>query len=124
MAPVGQGNLIEGNVVSSNGGDGISVNGGGHTITDNTADLNGGWGIYAAVTGMDGGNNRALGNSEPEQCFNVVCEIGTWSGQPDTIIVLTPPNPTDSSSALFTFTGVDDVTEPFDLELRVPPGQH
>lgn len=79
--PVRQ-NRIERNNVSSNGGGGIAVNGGGHTITENSADLNGGWGIYASVTGMDGGGNRAVGNDEPTQCFNVACEIGTWYGQP------------------------------------------
>ncbi|MBX3055537.1 MAG: right-handed parallel beta-helix repeat-containing protein [Anaerolineae bacterium] len=118
VAPAGQGNLIEANIVSSNGGDGISVNGGGHTITNNTADLNGGWGIYAAVTGMDGGGNRALGNDEPTQCFNVVCEIGTWFGQPDTIIVMKPTDPTNSSTAIFTFTGVDDMDDPWNLDFE------
>lgn len=118
VAPAGQGNLIEANIVSSNGGDGISVNGGGHTIRDNIADLNGGWGMYASVTGMDGGGNRALGNDEPAQCFNVACVIGTWFGQPDTIIVMKPTDPTNSSTAIFTFTGVDDINNPWELSFE------
>ncbi|MCL4858862.1 MAG: right-handed parallel beta-helix repeat-containing protein, partial [Caldilineaceae bacterium] len=118
VAPAGQGNLIDRNNVSSNGGDGISVNGGGHTISNNTASVNGGWGIYASVTGMDGGGNRAFGNDEPTQCFNIVCEIGTWAGQPDTLLVLTPTDPTNSSTAIFTFTGIDDTTQPWELDFE------
>ena len=35
-------------------------------------------------------DNFAAGNMEPEQCFGVVCEIGTVPGAPDTWIVSGP----------------------------------
>ena len=86
---VGQGTVIEGNTADANGGDGIYVEGAGHTIANNVAQLNGGWGIYN-VGGVDGGGNFAAGNMEPEQCFGVVCELGVVPGAPDTWIVAGP----------------------------------
>ena len=84
-----QGTLVENNTADANGGDGIYVEGAGHTITSNVAQLNGGWGIYS-VGAVDGGGNFAAGNMEPEQCFGVVCELGAVPGAPDTWIVSGP----------------------------------
>jgi parallel beta-helix repeat protein len=111
----GQGNLIAGNTASSNSGMGINVNGAGHTIADNVVELNDGWGIFAVPGNVDGGGNIAAGNSEPLQCSGVVCIIGLAPGAPDTSLVLAPPNPSNSSTAVFTFTGIDDLTATFDL---------
>lgn len=110
QATAGLGNLIDRNTASSNNGDGIFVGPGGHTVIGNVADSNGGWGIYAEQGTIDGGGNYATGNSEPAQCFNIACIIGIPPGAPDTEIVLKPTNPTNSNSALFTFTGSDNIT--------------
>jgi parallel beta-helix repeat protein len=66
-------NLIDANTANTNLGDGIVVGNGGHTISNNTAKSNQGWGIYAAPGNTDGGGNIASGNTEPTQCFGVVC---------------------------------------------------
>ena len=108
LAPTGQGNLVKGNTANDNGGDGIIVDAVGHTITENTVNSNGGWGIYAAVGATDGGGNKAAGNVEPEQCFGVVCEIGTIPGAPETAIVEHPPAVSNSRNASFTYTGKDE----------------
>jgi hypothetical protein len=39
----------------------------------NSANDNGGWGIFAAAGNSDGGGNTARGNLQPEQCFGVSC---------------------------------------------------
>lgn len=49
------------------------MTGSGHTITANTARNNAAWGIFAAPGNVDGGGNKASGNGEAAQCFNVVC---------------------------------------------------
>jgi large repetitive protein len=67
------GNTLDRNTVNGNAGDGIHLAKGGHTVRQNTADNNNGWGIYGALGTIDGGGNRASGNSQPEQCFNVTC---------------------------------------------------
>ncbi|MGA8046498.1 MAG: right-handed parallel beta-helix repeat-containing protein [Dermatophilaceae bacterium] len=114
--PIG-GNLVEGNSATGNLGDGISVNGGGHTVTANTAYNNGAWGIAAEVgTTVDGGGNLASGNAEPGQCIGVVCADGTAPpvldpdlSAPDTEVTDAPANGTGSLSPhRFTFRGVDD----------------
>ena len=86
-APLGQGNLLEGNNADANGGDGISLEGAGHIVKDNSARLNGGWGIYAAIGAVDRGGNFAAGNAEFDQCYNVVCATGPVPGEPETWIV-------------------------------------
>jgi CSLREA domain-containing protein len=109
------GNLIERNIVSSNSGGGIIVNGSGHTVTDNSVSFNDGWGILAVPGTIDGGGNEATGNAEPAQCSGVVCTIAVAPGAPDTEIVDAPPDPSSSQNALFTFIGTDDTTPLFDL---------
>jgi large repetitive protein len=117
-AAPGQGNRVEFNTVTSNTGGGIYVNAAAHTIRGNIADLNGGWGIYAAPGNIDGGANAATGNAEPSQCFNIVCIIGAAPGAPDTTIVERPANPSNSRNALFTFTGSDNTTLPSALSFE------
>ena len=117
-----RGTLVENNTADANGGDGIYVEGAGHTIRSNVAQLNGGWGIYS-VGGVDGGGNFAAGNMEPEQCFGVVCEIGTVPGAPDTWIVSgpadwdtgTPGIQSGSRNASFTYMGADEFSPITDL---------
>jgi parallel beta-helix repeat protein len=116
------GNRIDRNTAHDNTSDGISVNKAGHIITANIADNNGGWGIYAEVGNTDGGGNRATGNVELAQCYNVVCDgSGTTPPElapPDTQIVDQPTNPSNSTSASFIFTGVDDNTPLAELEFE------
>ena len=119
---VGQGNVIENNTADSNGGDGIYVEGVGHVIRDNVAQLNGGWGIYS-IGGTDGGGNFAAGNMEPDQCFGVVCTLGTVPGAPDTWIVEGPVDintglagvQSNSRNASFTYMGVDEFSPITDI---------
>ena len=73
MTGVATGNLLDRNTASANFADGIHVSGSGHTIRGNVARNNDGWGIYAAPGNVDGGGNRASGNAEAAQCFNVRC---------------------------------------------------
>jgi hypothetical protein len=114
-ATAGDGNLIDGNTASNNSGAGINVNGTGHTISNNVVELNDGWGIFAVPGNIDGGGNVAAGNIEPAQCSGVVCTIGIAPGAPDTYFVLTPPNPSNSQNAVFTFSGTDNTTPIVDL---------
>jgi PASTA domain len=65
--------VIDCNTTNQNLGDGIVVASPVHTIRANIANLNDGWGIYAAIGNLDGGANDASGNSEPAQCFGVAC---------------------------------------------------
>ncbi|MEO3924804.1 right-handed parallel beta-helix repeat-containing protein [Micromonosporaceae bacterium B7E4] len=113
------GNIIDRNTTANNSSDGIFVGKAGHRISVNTANNNGGWGIYAEAGNTDGGGNRATGNTEPEQCYQVSCDgsapVPPEVNPPDTLIVDEPPNPSNSSSASFTFTGIDDNTSLFDL---------
>ncbi|MDZ5622522.1 right-handed parallel beta-helix repeat-containing protein [Nocardioides sp. HM23] len=117
-----RGTLVENNTTDANGGDGIYVEGAGHEIKGNVAQLNGGWGIYS-VGAEDGGGNFAAGNMEPDQCFGVVCELGTVPGAPDTWIVsgpqdanaATPAIESNSRNASFTYLGADDTSPITDL---------
>jgi parallel beta-helix repeat protein len=109
-APAGQGNVLEGNAADANGGDGIIVEGAGHSLKDNSVQLNGGWGIYAPVGAIDGGGNFAAGNVEPGQCVGVVCTRGTAPGSPETTILEKPPTISHSRNASFTYIGRDDST--------------
>ncbi|HEV2950751.1 MAG TPA: right-handed parallel beta-helix repeat-containing protein, partial [Actinomycetota bacterium] len=117
-----RGTLVENNTTDANGGDGIYVEGAGHTVKSNVAQLNGGWGIYS-VGAVDGGGNFAAGNMEPDQCFGVVCEIGTVPGAPDTWIVSgpadwdtgTPGIQSGSRNASFTYMGFDEFSPITDL---------
>ncbi|HEX5780960.1 MAG TPA: hypothetical protein VFX80_03520, partial [Solirubrobacteraceae bacterium] len=96
-------------------GDGISAAGAGHTLTANRASLNGGWGIYAPLGAIDGGNNFAAGNAEPGQCLGIECIHGEVPGAPDTKLVSTPPAVSNSRNASFTYTATDDITSLVDM---------
>jgi parallel beta-helix repeat protein len=66
--------VLSDNLVSGNGGNGISVSGPGTTIARNTAISNGNWGIFAVSGSIDGGGNKAFNNANPAQCTpNIVC---------------------------------------------------
>jgi parallel beta-helix repeat protein len=67
----GVANVLERNIANANDLDGI-VSVGANTLTAKTARRNGGLGIYAREGAIDGGRNRAAGNSEP-QCVGVTC---------------------------------------------------
>ncbi len=110
-----QGTIIENNTADANGEDGIFVEGAGHRIAGNVAQLNGSWGIYS-VGATDGGDNWAAGNMEPEQCFGVVCQLGTVPGAPETWVVSGPADAdtvatgiqSNSRNASFTYMASDD----------------
>jgi parallel beta-helix repeat protein len=68
------GTLIVGNRANGNGGDGVQVLNATTTVTRNTANQNGDFGIEAVPGVIDGGGNRAFGNGNPLQCLNVVCK--------------------------------------------------
>ena len=74
VTPIGPA-LVEGNTANENLDDGISVAAGGHTVTDNNAHNNAGYGIASDELNVDGGGNRASGNGRPEQCLGVVCNL-------------------------------------------------
>lgn len=125
------GALIAGNTTNENLADGITVAEGGHTIANNTAHHNGGFGIFAEGN-IDGGGNVASGNAEPAQCVGVVCGAGGAPPltppdptAPETTITGAPLNPTGSMSAVFTFTASDNVTPltamVFECRLDPPP---
>jgi hypothetical protein len=78
--------VVEGNVASGNGGDGIEVADGpligdtpelANEVTRNTANFNADLGIEAPVATIalviDGGGNRASGNGNPLQCVGITC---------------------------------------------------
>ena len=66
--------MLNRNVASGNGDDGIDVDDAGTTITSNTANDNGDYGIEAVPDVIDGGGNKARGNGNPAQCLNVSCK--------------------------------------------------
>jgi CSLREA domain-containing protein len=115
----GSGNLLDRNTASGNGADGIYVGAVGHVIMGNSAMNNSGWGIYAAAgtvagVNVDGGGNRAAGNTVLEQCFNVSCDggppIASDLEPPETSFISTPSASTVFSTAMFGFTGTDNAT--------------
>jgi parallel beta-helix repeat protein len=73
---VGQsvGTLLYGNRVEKSAGDGIDVREAATTITKNTANDNGKYGIEAVPGVIDGGGNKASGNGNPLQCLYVECK--------------------------------------------------
>jgi parallel beta-helix repeat protein len=83
-------NTIEGNAARGNGGDGIDVMAAGTVVRYNLARLNQGWGIHGAVGVVDGGGNGASGNTEPAQCYLIVCSDGS-----DWVAPVRPPEPLD-----------------------------
>jgi CSLREA domain-containing protein len=114
-APTGRPNVIRNNTADGNGSDGIHLAGPGHVLQDNSASMNGGWGMYAAAGVTDNGGNYAAGNAEPEQCFNVTCTIGAVVGAPETWFESTPPLVSGSRDASFTYNGSDDVNAVHEL---------
>ncbi|MCX6463890.1 MAG: right-handed parallel beta-helix repeat-containing protein [Pseudonocardiales bacterium] len=118
-APAGSGNLVEDNTADGNSADGIYIGAVSHMIRGNSANDNEGWGIYAAqggVTGVnvDGGGNRALGNVELPQCYNVRCDGGaplpTDQVVPETVLLDGPPSVTTFTTATLSFTGSDNAS--------------
>jgi parallel beta-helix repeat protein len=67
---------IDGNQVRGFGLDGIDVDAASTVLTNNTANDNGELGIEAVPGVIDGGGNRASGNTDPAQCLNVMCSAG------------------------------------------------
>jgi len=113
------GNMLDRNIANGNSSDGIYVAKPAHTISSNVANNNGGWGMYAEVGNIDAGGNRATGNVEPEQCYLIQCDgnapIPPEVNPPDTLITLEPSGTSTSTSASFSFTGIDDNTPLFEL---------
>jgi large repetitive protein len=102
-----QGNVLEGNTASGNGGSGIVLAAGGHTLRNNVANHNGSWGMHATEGSVDGGGNTAVGNAEALQCFGVVCGGSTPPPDdtpPETTIDSAPDGTTTSRVATFTFS--------------------
>jgi parallel beta-helix repeat protein len=72
-------NQLSGNVASSNNDSGIIVaddqagDSSGNSLRRNSANGNGGHGIDASASSLDGGGNRAVGNVTQPQCITVVC---------------------------------------------------
>ena len=73
VAKVARDTLLKRNLTKRNTGDGINVQSAATTITRNTADDNGAFGIEAVPGVTDGGGNRAHGNGNPAQCTGVAC---------------------------------------------------
>jgi hypothetical protein len=67
------GTLLEANITTRNGDDGIDVESPATTITANLANDNTDLGIEAVAGVTDGGGNRASGNGNPAQCVGVRC---------------------------------------------------
>jgi parallel beta-helix repeat protein len=99
-----EGNLLKGNVAIGNG-DGIFLAMGGHTLSDNLARDNRGWGIYAAPDVSDGGGNVAYNNGERSQCYAIMCGgAPPDTNAPETTIASGPAATTTSTSASFSFS--------------------
>jgi parallel beta-helix repeat protein len=64
--------LLDRNVATSNGDDGLDVKDGSAAVSRNVANSNGDYGIEA-VPGVDRDGNKAAGNGNPAQCLNVSC---------------------------------------------------
>jgi hypothetical protein len=73
VEPAAGGTLLEANITTRNGFDGIEVDSPATTVTANVANDNGDYGIQAVNGVTDGGGNRASGNGNPAQCLNVAC---------------------------------------------------
>jgi parallel beta-helix repeat protein len=67
------GTLLRSNLVHDNTGDGIEVQATNARLRDNSATVNGDFGIDAAAGVTDLGGNFASGNGNPLQCRNVFC---------------------------------------------------
>jgi len=65
--------LLEGNVATGAGDDGIDVDSAATSLRGNVALRNGDLGIEAVAGVTDGGGNHAAANGNPAQCTNVAC---------------------------------------------------
>ena len=65
--------LVERNLATGAGDDGIDVDNASTTLMRNFAFHNGDLGIEAVPGVTDGGGNHAAGNGNPAQCTNVAC---------------------------------------------------
>jgi len=68
-----QNTLVQRNVVTHAGDDGIDVRSPSTTLTGNVANRNHDLGIEAVAGVTDGGGNHAAANGDPQQCTNVSC---------------------------------------------------
>ena len=66
-------NRVEGNLSTRGAEDGILAEGAANRLSRNTATFNGRRGIQAVAGTVDGGGNRAFGNSLSPQCEGVFC---------------------------------------------------
>ena len=73
VEPQAAGTLLQANITTRNGDDGIDVESQATTVTANVANDNTDLGIEAVSGVTDGGGNRASGNGNPAQCTGVVC---------------------------------------------------
>jgi large repetitive protein len=73
IAPGSYRNVVRGNILFQNGGDGLLVGNKTTTVKYNQATRNQGWGINA-VRGVTASGNRAAENFGPGQCRNVGCK--------------------------------------------------
>jgi Right handed beta helix region len=73
VEPGAAGTLLQANVATRNGDDGIDVDSPATTVTANVANDNVDLGIEAVAGVTDGGGNRASGNGNPAQCVGVTC---------------------------------------------------
>jgi large repetitive protein len=73
VEPQAGGTLVEGNLSTRHGDDGIDVDSRATTVTANVANDNADLGIEAVPGVKDGGGNQASGNGNPAQCVGVVC---------------------------------------------------
>jgi hypothetical protein len=122
------GTVISGNTTNQNAEHGIAVDVAKHTLADNSAHNNAGFGILAGeetVQGepldpnanIDGGGNEASGNGEPLQCLGVVCAntgpvplLPLDVTAPQTTLTGTPPAVDGNETAVFTFTATDNTS--------------
>jgi hypothetical protein len=68
-----QDNLLEANLVTGSGQDGIHLARAANTVTRNVALRNGALGIEAVAGTIDGGGNIAHANGDPLQCLRIAC---------------------------------------------------
>jgi Right handed beta helix region len=73
IAADGNGDRVVGNVVDSNGGDGIFTNNNFVTLTRNVTAFNTKLGINVSGGDADGGGNKGIDNGTPQQCKVIVC---------------------------------------------------
>ena len=73
VTTIAQDTTLHRNLTNRNTADGIHAENAATTLRDNEADRNGAFGIEAIAGVTDAGGNRAHGNGNPTQCSGVVC---------------------------------------------------